>query len=115
MAKRNEIKGAQEKAKARAMVDKAVGVDDKNSDPHGEKEFKGLMDNEMQAGFPARKSKVNMSGSKDVLPDQDEEGATGKGGLYAEDHEEDGQRSKLKQKGGAMKRASLMLSKKYKV
>ena len=70
-----------------------------------------LRDNSQQAGFKAPFSKVNRSGSKSQDWDVDKEGANNKGGLYAEEGNEDGDEegSEMKPKMTGLKGARAKL------
>jgi len=99
MAATNMAKNKALKLAAHNKIDRDVNVDGDGMDDHGEGSFEGKINQQQQKGFPARKSKVNMSGDKEQMPDQDMEGVAGKGGLYAEHGEGDEQREAFRQKG----------------
>jgi hypothetical protein len=105
MAGLNARKGEALKAKSRGATQSAMNIHEPDAGM-GDDVPDAFGNHEQQKGFPAAKSKINRFGSKSIQPDQDEEGANGKGGLYADDRDsgaEDDEDSLPK--GSAMKRA----------
>jgi len=97
--------------KVKADMDIKSGIESHGRDA-GKDVEDAVSDNEMQKGFSAPMSKVNRSGSKEQMWDQDKEGSHDEGGLYAEEGAEgdgDMESSKMRGKMSGLKGARARL------